>query len=224
MDIRQLRYIAILSEELSFTRAAARANIAQPALSRQIRNLGTIAGNLANASPIGDTPPCLIALEATLVLRSANGTRSVPAENFITGYRKTVLQPGEFIESIRVPRLRPDQQFFAYKISKRFDQDISTTIGAFRVEVQNAVVRDLRAVFGGMAAQPARAAHVEKAVSGRPWTMETLAGIDAEGARDFSPIDDHRGTAAYRLRAAANLFRRLQLETTVASPVRLELL
>jgi xanthine dehydrogenase small subunit len=192
--------------------------------SRQIRNLGTIAGNLANASPIGDTPPCLIALEAVLTLRSSSGARTVTAESFITGYRKTVLQPGEFIEAIRVPRLRPNQQFFAYKISKRFDQDISTTIGAFRIEVQNAVVRDLRAVFGGMAAQPARAACAEKAVSGRPWTAETLAGIDAEVARDFSPIDDHRGTAAYRLRAAANLFRRLQLETTVASPVRLELL
>lgn len=192
--------------------------------SRQIRNLGTIAGNLANASPIGDTPPCLIALEAVLTLRSVAGTRTVPAESFITGYRKTLLQPGEFIESIRVPRLRPNQQFFAYKISKRFDQDISTTIGAFRIEVQNSAVRDLRAVFGGMAAQPARAACAEKAVSGRPWTAETLAGIDAEVARDFSPIDDHRGTAAYRLRAAANLFRRLQLETTVASPVRLELL
>ena len=192
--------------------------------SRQIRNLGTIAGNLANASPIGDTPPCLIALEAVLTLRSVTGTRSVPAESFITGYRKTVLQPGEFIETIRVPRLRPNQQFFAYKISKRFDQDISTTIGAFRIDVQNSVVRDLRAAFGGMAAQPARAASVEKAVIGRPWTPETLAGIDAEVARDFSPIDDHRGSAAYRLRAAANLFRRLQLETTVASPVRLELL
>ena len=192
--------------------------------SRQIRNLGTIAGNVANASPIGDTPPCLIALEAVLTLRSAAGTRSVPAESFFTGYRKTVLQPGEFIETVRVPRLRPNQQFFAYKISKRFDQDISTTIGAFRIDVQNSVVRDLRAVFGGMAAQPARAAYAEKAVNGRPWTPETLAGIDAEVARDFSPIDDHRGSAAYRLRAAANLFRRLQLETTVASPVRLELL
>ena len=97
--------------------------------SRQIRNLGTIGGNLANASPIGDTPPCLIALEAVLTLRSAASTRRVAAENFFTGYRKTVLQPGEFIESIRVPRLRSNQQFFAYKISKRFDQDISTTIG-----------------------------------------------------------------------------------------------
>ena len=117
--------------------------------SRQIRNLGTIAGNLANASPIGDTPPCLIALEAVLTLRSAAGTRSVPVESFITGYRKTALQPGEFIETIHVPRLRPNQRFFAYKISKRFDQDISTTIGAFRIELQNSVVRDLRAVFGG---------------------------------------------------------------------------
>jgi xanthine dehydrogenase small subunit len=192
--------------------------------SRQIRNLGTIAGNLANASPIGDTAPCLIALEATLTLRSTGGVRSVPVERFITGYRKTVLEPGEFIEAIRVPRLRPNQLFFAYKISKRFDQDISTMIGAFRIDVQNSVVRDLRAVFGGMAAQPARAACTEKALTGRPWTPETLVGVDAEVARDFLPIDDHRGSAAYRLRAAANLFRRLQLETTTEGPVRLELL
>lgn len=192
--------------------------------SRQIRNLGTIAGNLANASPIGDTPPCLIALEAMLTLRSAAGTRRVSVESFITGYRKTVLQPGEFIETIHVPRLRANQRFFAYKISKRFDQDISTTIGAFRIDVQNSVVRDLRAVFGGMAAQPARAVSAEKALTGRPWTAETLAGIDAEVARDFSPIDDHRGSAAYRLRAAANLFRRLQLETTTEALLRLELL
>jgi xanthine dehydrogenase small subunit len=192
--------------------------------SRQIRNLGTIAGNLANASPIGDTAPCLIALEATVTLRSARGTRHVPVESFITGYRKTVLLPGEFIESIRVPRLHPGQRFFAYKISKRFDQDISTTIGAFRINVQNSVVRDLRAVFGGMAAQPARAVYAENALIGRPWTAEALVGIDAEVARDFSPIDDHRGSAAYRLRAAANLFRRLQLETTSEAPIRVELL
>ena len=190
--------------------------------SRQIRNLGTIAGNLANASPIGDTAPCLIALEATLTLRSTGVARSVSVEDFITGYRKTVLQPGEFIEAIRVPRLRPNQLFFAYKISKRFDQDISTVIGAFRVDVQNSVVRELRAAFGGMAAQPARAGFAEKALTGCPWTPEALAGVDAEVARDFVPIDDHRGSAAYRLRAAANLFRRLQLETTTKGPVRLE--
>jgi xanthine dehydrogenase small subunit len=192
--------------------------------SRQIRNLGTIAGNLANASPIGDTTPCLIALEATLTLRSTSGTRSVPVEGFITGYRKTVLRPGEFIEAIHLPRLRPGQQFFAYKISKRFDQDISAVIGAFRIDVQNSVVRELRAAFGGMAAQPARAIATEQALTGRPWRPETLAGVDTEIARDFSPIDDHRGSAAYRLRAAANLFRRLQLETTTNGPVRLELL
>jgi xanthine dehydrogenase small subunit len=192
--------------------------------SRQIRNLGTIAGNLATASPIGDTAPCLIALEASLTLRSSDGVRSVPVESFIVGYRKTALHPGEFIEAVQIPRLHPNQQFFAYKVSKRFDQDISTTIGAFRIDVQGSVVRDLRAAFGGMAAQPARAVCAEKALTGRPWTAETLAGIDGEVARDFSPIDDHRGSAAYRRRAAANLFRRLQLETTTEASVRLELL
>jgi len=192
--------------------------------SRQIRNLGTLAGNLATASPIGDTLPCLIALEATLALRANSGTRCVPVEGFITGYRQTVLQPGEFIEVIRIPRLRGNQRFFAYKVSKRFDQDISAVIGAYRLDAQDGTVRDLRAAYGGMAPVPLRAAHVEEALIGKPWTDGALADIAGAVARDFEPISDHRGAAAYRLWIATNLLRRLQLEAAGGVPVRVELL
>lgn len=188
--------------------------------SRQIRNLGTFAGNLATASPIGDTIPCLLALNAEVALRSQTGARSLPVEQFITGYRKTALQPGEFIESIRIPVPREDRIFKAYKLSKRFDQDISTLVAAFYLAVEGGVVRDTRAAFGGMAAQTARARHVEASLIGKAWTAEAVADIDVVIAQDFRPMNDHRGGAEYRLRAAANLVRRLQAETSSSQPVQ----
>jgi xanthine dehydrogenase small subunit len=192
--------------------------------SRQIRNLGTIAGNLATASPIGDTIPCLLALDATVRLVSRAGERELPVESFITGYRKTALATGEVIASIRIPLLAGGCDFAVYKLSKRFDQDISTVIAAFRLERQGDKVRELRAAYGGMAARAARAGKVEAAVKGRPWSPAWLADIDGLLARDFTPIGDHRGGAAYRLRAAAGLLRRFQLETTSTAAVRVEAL
>jgi xanthine dehydrogenase small subunit len=182
--------------------------------SRQIRNIGTLAANIANASPIGDTIPCLMALDATIVLRSVRGGRQVKADEFITSYRKTAMARDEVIEAIAIPLLEPGTSFTTYKLSKRFDQDISTVIGAYRLRVDNGTVAELRAAYGGMAATTARAKHVEVAVTGKPWTSETLQDIDALIARDFQPMTDHRGTDAYRRRAAANLLRRLQVETT----------
>lgn len=182
--------------------------------SRQIRNLGTFAGNLANASPIGDTIPCLMALGAEVKLRSKAGARAVSVEDFILGYRKTALAADEFIESISIPLLSGEASFTAYKLSKRFDQDISTVVAAFRLHIDNGTVSELRAAYGGMAAQASRAKHVEAAVTGRPWTTETLKDIDATLVKDFQPMTDHRGTNAYRLRAAANLIRRLQAESS----------
>jgi xanthine dehydrogenase small subunit len=190
--------------------------------SRQIRNLGTIAGNLATASPIGDTTPCLITLDATVKLASRAGERTLPVEAFITGYRKTALAPGEVIASIRIPFLARGQDFSVYKLSKRFDQDISTVIAAFRLERQGDRVGELRAAYGGMAARALRATSVEGAVKGRPWAPAWLADIDGLLARDFTPIGDHRGGAVYRRRAAANLLRRFQLETSLAAPMRVE--
>lgn len=181
--------------------------------SRQIRNLGTIAGNIANASPIGDTIPCLIALGAAVTLHAKAGSRTMPVEDFITGYRKTALAPGEVIASVRIPLPQPAQQFVAYKLSKRFDQDISTVIAAFSLSLADGRVKELRAAFGGMAAKSGRAKHVEAALAGKPWNADSLKDIDALMAKDFAPMSDQRGTASYRLRAAGNLIRRLQIET-----------
>ena len=196
--------------------------------SRQIRNLGTIAGNLATASPIGDMLPCLMALDAVVMLRSTAGQRPVPIEKFLTGYRRTAMAPGEFIESVRLPRLQPEQEFHAYKLSKRFDQDIATVIAGFRIAVESGTLKQLRAAYGGMAPLVKRASAVERRLVGKPWIAATLDGIETALAEDFQPIDDHRGSAAYRLRAAANLLRRLQQETTggpgEGAPLRLEAL
>lgn len=182
--------------------------------SRQIRNIGTLAANIANASPIGDTIPCLIALDATIVLRSTRGVRRVKADEFILSYRKTAMDRDEIIEAIEIPLLKDGAMFTTYKLSKRFDQDISTVIGAYRLRVEDGKVTELRAAYGGMAATTVRAKHVEAAIVGKPWTAETLKTVDGSIAQDFQPMSDHRGTDAYRLRAAANLIRRLQIETT----------
>jgi xanthine dehydrogenase small subunit len=193
--------------------------------SRQIRNLGTFAGNLATASPIGDTLPCLIALDATLTLRSRKAVRTIRVEEFITGYRKTVLESDEIIAAIRVPYVPAGEDFAAYKLSKRFDQDISTVVAAFCLARSNGAVRTLCAAFGGMAARPARAQAVETTLQGRPWTQESLADIDTLLAQDFSPLSDHRGGRDYRLRAAAGLMRRFQMETAGTPAIlRLEVL
>ena len=192
--------------------------------SRQIRNLGTIAGNLATASPIGDTIPCLIALDATVTLASRAGERVLPVEAFITGYRKTALAAGEVIAAIRIPLLAAGADFAAYKVCKRFDQDISTVVAAFRLERRGGKVETLRAAYGGMAARAMRASSLEAAVRGRPWAPAWLADVEALLARDFTPMTDHRGGAAYRLRAAAGLLRRFQLEATLAEPMRVEAL
>ena len=191
---------------------------------RQIRNLGTIAGNIATASPIGDTLPCLIALEATVTLRSGSGTREMQVEDFITGYRTTALAKGELIEQVQIPRLDPGQKFFAYKLSKRFDQDISAVIAAYRLAVANGKLSRLRAAYGGMAATPKRATTVEAALIGKPWVPKSLASIDSAVASDFAPMEDQRASAAYRLRAAANLLRRLQMESAGGPAIRLEAL
>ena len=185
--------------------------------SRQIRNLGTFAGNLANASPIGDSIPCLIALDATITLRSKRGERQVKADDFILGYRKTALESDEFIEAISIPQLKSGTNFTVYKLSKRFDQDISTVIGAFRLRIENGKVAELRVAYGGMAATTSRAKHVEATVTGKAWTADTLKDIDEVLTQDFQPMTDHRGTDAYRRRAAANLVRRLQAESTAGT-------
>jgi xanthine dehydrogenase small subunit len=184
--------------------------------SRQIRNLGTFAGNVVNASPIGDTPPCLIALGAEVTLASMRGTRRLPVEAFITGYRKTALAADEIVTAIRIPLLAQGARFETYKISKRFDQDISSTIGAFYADGD-----DIRVAYGGMADRAKRALHVEALLrGGNPSPGE----IEAEMARDFTPLTDHRATKEYRLRAASGLVQRFLLEEKGAANTRVEAL
>ena len=177
--------------------------------SRQIRSLGTIGGNIGTASPIGDMPPVLLALEASLKLVSIRGGRTLPLDEFFLGYRKTALAPDEVIQSISMPRLRPGEVFFCDKLSKRRDQDISTVAGAHRIRIRNGTIEDVRTGFGGLAATPMRAHNVEQALKGQPFTPATFEAAAHAVPKDFQPIDDWRGTAAYRLTATANLLRRL---------------
>ncbi len=187
----------------------------------QIRNSGTIGGNVANGSPIGDSMPALIALGAEVVLRKGTRRRSLPLEDFYLDYRKTALQPGEFVELIRVPLPQPEQQFRCYKISKRFDQDISALLGAFNIELAKGRVADVRIAYGGMAAIPKRATECEQALRGRPWNEATIARGREALAREFAPISDMRASATYRLLAAQNLLTKFHVETSApAVPTR----
>jgi xanthine dehydrogenase small subunit len=184
----------------------------------QIRNSGTIGGNVANGSPIGDSMPALIALGAELVLRKGAARRTMPLEDFYLDYRQTALQPGEFVELIRVPLPEEEQQFRCYKVAKRFDQDISALLGAFRVQLSEGRVADVRIAYGGMAAVPKRARGCEQALRGRPWTEATIARGREALARELAPISDMRASAAYRLLAAQNLLTKFYLETNAPAP------
>jgi xanthine dehydrogenase small subunit len=189
--------------------------------SRQIRNRGTIGGNVANASPIGDTPPVLVALDATLVLRAAAAQRTLPAEDFFLGYRQTALARGEFLERIDVPLPGPGDRFATYKVSKRFEQDISAVCAAFRLRLHEGVVSDIRIGFGGMAAVPKRAVQTERTLTGRPWTRASVELAMTALDMELSPISDMRATAAYRKLVARNLLLRFFIETTQSTPARL---
>ena len=181
--------------------------------SRQIRNLGTIGGNACTASPVGDTPPVLLALDAVLIARSVRGTRRIRAADFFTGYRRNALAADEILAEIRLPLPGPDTLFGAYKIGKRHDQDIAAVIGAFAVKIEAGTVTAARIAFGGMAATPATASACETRLLGNPWSEETVDSAAAALAEDFAPISDLRAGAAYRLRVAQNLLRRLYAES-----------
>jgi xanthine dehydrogenase small subunit len=181
--------------------------------SRQIRNAGTIGGNIANASPIGDMPPSLIALGATVALRSVAGARELALEEFFLGYRKTALAPDEIVESIRIPLPAPEALFRTYKIAKRWDQDISAVCGAYLLTIVDGRVTAARIAYGGMAATPKRAARTEQALIGRAWSEPTIELAIAALAEDFAPLSDWRASAHYRSKVAGNLLRRLWLES-----------
>lgn len=180
---------------------------------QQVRNMGTIGGNIANGSPIGDTPPALIALGAELTLNGAEGRRSLPLEAYFIEYGRQDRKPGEFVESVFIPRPAPGSHYAVYKISKRRDEDISAVCGGFCLELDAGRVKTLRIAFGGMAATPKRAKAVEAALLGRPWTEETVKAAQAAFDTDYQPLTDWRATADYRRLTAKNLLYRFFLET-----------
>ena len=183
----------------------------------QVRNVGTIGGNIANGSPIGDMPPALIVLDATLVLRKAGETRRLAIEDFFIDYGTQDRAPGEFLEAIEIPLpgpgANPSARLGCYKVSKRFDQDISAVCGCFDVRVERGKVTAARIAFGGMAVIPKRARAVEAALQGKPWTAETVEAAVAAFETDFTPITDMRASAGYRLEAACNLLRKYHSES-----------
>jgi xanthine dehydrogenase small subunit len=178
----------------------------------QIRNAGTIGGNIANASPVGDLSPLLMCLNAVLTLRTNEASRKLPIEEFFIEYGKTALRSGELIESIFIPRLPANSRFSSYKVSKRHDQDISTLLGAFRVDIDQGIIIKVIIAFGGMAEIPKRADNCEQALHQQPWSPAILASAAVQLSNDYSPIDDFRGSAKYRSRVAVNLLHRFWLE------------
>ena len=181
--------------------------------SRQIKNRATLAGNLCNASPIGDLAPVFLSLDAVFLLRSAEGERPVAAADFFKGYRKTALQHGEILRAVLVPPIAPSAKQGAYKVSKRRELDISAVSGAFSVETDTfGRVARARFAFGGMAATPARAHEAERTLEGEIWSLDSIELACEALSRDFQPIDDHRASAWYRATVAANLLRGFALE------------
>ena len=183
-----------------------------------IRNTGTLGGNVANGSPIGDSMPALMVIGATLVLRSASGTRAVTLEDFYHDYMVNDLRPGEFVAAIRIPKARPGDVVASYKWSKRFDQDISGVCTAYRLRLDGDKVAEVEIACGGMAATVKRAAHCESAIRGREWNETTVEKAMAALARDFNPISDMRATADVRLRTCQNLLKRFFLESRGDGP------
>jgi xanthine dehydrogenase small subunit len=190
----------------------------------QVRNAGTIGGNIANGSPIGDMPPGLIAAGARLALRSARGQRIIDLEDYFISYGKQDLRAGECVEQILLPAPPEGQLFAIYKVSKRIEQDISAVCGAFSLLIENGTVRRARVCFGGMAEIPKRATACELALNGRPWDQESIKNAMLAMAEDFTPLTDMRASAQYRMRVAQNLLQRFFLEHAATPyPVRLGL-
>jgi len=229
-DVADLRHVSETDAGLTIG-AGARYSDAREALTRlhpdlgelvrriagvQIRNTGTIGGNIANGSPIGDMPPALIALGATLTLRKGDARRTIALEDFFIAYGKQDRGLGEFVESIFVPRPAPSALIRIVKLSKRFDSDISAVCGAIALDIADGIITKARVAFGGMAATPKRATACEAALTGAPMSEATFEAAATAIAADYAPLDDLRGSASYRITVAANLLRRLWAEQSGA--------
>ncbi len=180
-----------------------------------IRHAGTMGGNIANGSPIGDSAPVLMALDASLQLRRGDALRELRLDAFYVDYMKNRLEPGEFVQAIVVPLAALRRQVRAYKLSKRFDSDISAVAAGLAIALDGEVVREARLAFGGMAATVKRASAAEQAMLGQPWNEATVQRAQEALAHDYTPLTDMRASAGYRLRAARNLLVRFWMETRV---------
>ena len=189
-----------------------------------VRNSGTLGGNVANGSPIGDSMPLLIALGANIVLMGEKGHREMPLEAFYIGYRKNVLASDEVLAWIKVPKATPGELSRVYKISKRFDDDISAVCLAVNLHVENGVVTHASIGAGGVAATPARAVKTEAALEGQPWTQSTVERAMELLRAEFSPISDMRASSAYRTQVVGNLLQRFWLESQGQQQINLECL
>ncbi|MFB7051626.1 xanthine dehydrogenase small subunit [Streptomyces vinaceus] len=183
--------------------------------SRLIRNSATLGGNLGTGSPIGDSPPVLLALEASVVLADADGEREVPLADYFTGYRQSVRRPGELIRAVRVPLpLSPVTAF--HKIAKRRFDDISSVAVAFALDIEDGIVRKARIGLGGVAATPIRALATEAALEGKPWGAETVEAAARVLRAQGTPMDDHRASAGYRSAMLGQSLLKLHAQTTEA--------
>jgi xanthine dehydrogenase small subunit len=179
-----------------------------------IRNAGTLGGNITNGSPIGDSMPALMVVDTKLVLRRGGQTREVSLNDFYLDYQKTALEPGEFLERILVPLRRKGTHVQSYKVSKRFDQDISAICGAYSLRCNGKGIEEIRVAYGGLAAVPKRAAKCEAELTGRVWNEDAVQSGIAALATDFSPISDMRSTADYRRTVCGNLLKRFYLDSS----------
>jgi xanthine dehydrogenase small subunit len=174
--------------------------------SKQIREMATIGGNLGTASPIGDLPPVLMAYDAQMVIQSQKSKRTVPLDDFITGYRQTVLQPDEIITEIKIPKPEKDRIIKSYKVSKRKDLDISTVSAAFCLRLGNDnLVSDIKIIYGGMAEMTKHAEKAEQFLKGKKWSIETIKLAMSIIEKEFTPISDARSGADFRMLTAKNL-------------------
>jgi xanthine dehydrogenase small subunit len=226
-EVTELRNIEHLEDRLTIG-AAVTLSRAWPALvalyptlaeqaerfaSPPIRNSATLCGNLANGSPIGDSLPAMLALDASLELRRGRDTRLLPISEFYLGYRKTALRSGEFIARVHVPLPQPYEKVASYKVAKRHDQDISAVSATFRVALNGDRVEQIRLAFGGMAQTARRATTAESVLLGKPWSMNDIEAAGVALSADFSPLSDLRASSAYRMQVARNLLRRFYLQS-----------
>lgn len=226
LDVPELCQVELSEEGFTIGAAATYSQFATP-LSRQypewgamierlgslqIRNLGTLGGNIANASPVGDMPPVLIAMGANLCLRKGERIRQLAIEDFFLDYKKTALEAGEFIQSIFIPNASDTTHLKIYKVSKRFDDDISAVLAVIKLQLKDNIVSTIDIAFGGMAAIPKRAVKCEAALREQQWNEATIERAAAALSEDFTPLSDARASSQYRLQVAQNLLRRAYIE------------